>query len=182
MNNIQNILISIQYEGNTERRKFSFFCTPQCIQITFQDIVNVILVTFVIIVFNSYQLYLVCAAQRLLWYKFAFNRARDLRQDFDEEIWDTIMMIVECQTRRQIDFKREDKIDKITPHSHCFLSPQSTRCRTPSTWRPSQCCLFRLPCSRRSSSTNDAPLLRKIYQIKMKISSIIHTSKTKFHN
>ena len=153
MNNIQNILIFIQYEGNTERRKFSFFCTPQCIQITFQDIVNVILVTFVIIVFNSYQLYLVCAAQRLLWYKFALNWTWDLRQDFDREIWDTIMMIVECQTRRQIDL---NKID-TNPHSHCFLLPQSTRCRIQSTWRPSQCCLFRSPCSRRSSSTNDAP-------------------------
>lgn len=91
------------------------------------------------------------------------------------------MMIVECQNRREIDFKSEDKIDKIKPHSHCFLSPQSTRFRTPSTWRPSQCCLFRLPCSLRFSSTNDAPIAQ-IYKIEMKISSIIHTSKTKFHN
>ena len=34
------IVFFIHYEGNAERRKFSFVCTAQCYQITFQDIVN----------------------------------------------------------------------------------------------------------------------------------------------
>ena len=71
---------------------------------------------------------------------------RDLSYDYDD-CW---------MSDQASNWSKQDWRKKNT--SHCFLSPQSTRCRTPSTWRPSQCCLFRLLCSRRSSSTNDAPL------------------------
>ena len=40
------IVFFIHYEGNAERRKFSFVCTAQCYQIKFQDIVNEILFDF----------------------------------------------------------------------------------------------------------------------------------------
>ena len=38
--------------------------------------------------------------------------------------------------------------------------PQSTHSRILSTWKPSQCCPFRFPCSRCSSSANGEPWLK----------------------